>query len=69
MTLPGFPALALLMASTTQGLNCKGAPLLIVLTITPLKSLLGKIFFVGTRAAGGGVVTASAKESDHCAVS
>ncbi len=43
MTLPGCPALALFMASTMRGLGCSGAALLIVLTVTSLRSLLGKL--------------------------
>ncbi len=38
MTLPGFPALALLMASTTRGLGCRGTVLLLLLTVTSLRS-------------------------------
>jgi hypothetical protein len=36
MTLPGLPALALLMASTTRVLGCSGAASLVIFTITTL---------------------------------
>ncbi len=53
MTLPGFPALALLMASTTRMLGCSGAALLVLFTVTSLRSLPGTNFSIGTGAAGG----------------
>jgi hypothetical protein len=68
MTLPGFPALALLMASTTRGLGCRGAASLLLLTVTSLRSLLGTNFSERARAAGAGVLTASAYERTGFAV-
>jgi hypothetical protein len=44
MTLPGFQALALLMALTTQVLGCRGAALLFLLAVTSLRGLLGTSF-------------------------
>jgi hypothetical protein len=61
MTLPGFPALALLMASTTQGLDCCGTELLIVSTVTSLRTLLGTNVSEGIWEGGGaGFLAASA---------
>ncbi len=60
MTLPGFPALAWLMASKTCGLGYRGAASLLFLTVTSLRSLLGTNFSERARAAGAEVLTASA---------
>jgi hypothetical protein len=59
MALPGFPALALLMASLTKELGCRGAALLLPLTVISLRSLLGRNFSERAQAAGAGFSTAS----------
>ncbi len=68
MTLPGFPALALLVALITQGLGCRGAASLLLLTVTPVRSLLGTNFSERAQAARAGFLTASAKEREGFAV-
>ncbi len=51
VTLPGFSAMALLMAATTWRLGCSGVALLILLAVTSLRIMLGTDFSEGLWAA------------------
>jgi hypothetical protein len=60
MTLPGFTARALLMASMTQVLDCSRAAMLLHFTVTSIRSLPSTNISVVIKAVGWGVMAASA---------